>query len=69
MNSSLNRRTFLRSLGICMALPALESLAPRALAAASAKAPIRMAFLYVPNGANMREWTPTITGGRRKSMR
>lgn len=62
MNSSLNRRTFLRSLGICMALPALESLAPRALAAASTKAPIRMAFLYVPNGANMREWTPTETG-------
>ena len=45
-----------------MALPALESLAPRALAAASAKAPVRMAFLYVPNGANMREWTPTEVG-------
>ncbi len=44
-----------------MALPMLETMAPRALAA-SAKAPVRMAFLYVPNGANMREWTPTETG-------
>ncbi len=62
MNQPLNRRTFLRGIGISMALPMLETMAPRALAAAAAKAPVRMAFLYVPNGANMREWTPTEVG-------
>src|SRR5690349_13896610 len=59
----LNRRTFLRGLGVTMALPLLEAMAPRAVAAAaSAKAPVRMAFIYVPNGVNMREWTPSTTG-------
>ncbi len=62
MNQPLSRRTFLRGLGISMALPMLETMAPRALATATAKAPVRMAFLYVPNGANMREWTPTDVG-------
>lgn len=57
---SLGRRAFLRGLGATVALPFLETLAPRALAASSR--PVRMAFLYVPNGANMREWTPATTG-------
>jgi Protein of unknown function (DUF1552) len=57
----LNRRTFLRGLGVTMALPLLEAMAPRALAAAG-KSPVRMAFIYVPNGVNMREWTPSATG-------
>ena len=45
-----------------MALPFLEAMLPKAMAAASSKAPVRMAFLYVPNGMNMREWTPAQTG-------
>jgi hypothetical protein len=49
-----------------MALPILQSLAPRSLAAAVAasvaKAPVRMAFIYVPNGVNLMEWTPKETG-------
>ena len=56
-----------------MALPILQSLAPRGLAAsvagatsslggAAAKAPVRMAFIYVPNGVNIAEWTPKQTG-------
>lgn len=59
---SIARRTFLRGLGATVALPFLQSLAPRSLAAASAKAPVRMGFLYVPNGVNMQEWTPEKTG-------
>ncbi len=31
-------------------------------AAAEGKAPVRMAFLFVPNGAHMPDWTPTDTG-------
>ena len=43
-----------------MALPFLEAMLPRGAAAAATagRAPIRTAFLYVPNGVNMTEWTP-----------
>lgn len=60
-----SRRSFLRGLGTLIALPALESLAPaRALAAAgaAAKAPVRMAFFFVPNGVHMQDWTPATAG-------
>ena len=33
-----------------------------ARAAALAKKPLRMAFLYVPNGAHMQDWTPKEQG-------
>jgi len=61
------RRTFLRGIGTAIALPVLESMVPlRALAAGAAdKAkplPKRMAFVYVPNGANMADWTPKTVG-------
>jgi len=62
------RRTFLRGLGATVALPMLEAMAPPARllaqgagAIAPAK-PLRMAFIYVPNGANMDDWTPARTG-------
>ncbi len=63
----LPRRTFLKGLGTAIALPVMESLLPRGLAAAEAlaggkAAPRRMAFVYVPNGANMADWTPAATG-------
>jgi hypothetical protein len=58
---ALNRRTFLRGLGAAVALPYLDSMTP-AFAAKSAKAPVRMAFVYVPNGMDMRNWTPDHEG-------
>lgn len=62
-DSTTHRRTFLRGLGTALALPALSSLLPRgARAAAAAKPPQRMAFLYVPNGVHMEDWTPTAEG-------
>ena len=63
-NSSLNRRQLLRGFGTVLALPWLESLAPRAVRAAAAKAatPMRAAWLYVPNGVNVQEWMPTGEG-------
>lgn len=46
-----------------LALPALESLSPRGFAAAkSTRPPVRMAFLYIPNGVNVDEWMPTGEG-------
>lgn len=60
----LSRRTVLKGFGTVLALPMLEAMMPLAsLAAPSArKAPTRMAFLYVPNGVNMSEWTPAAEG-------
>ena len=55
-HSSLNRRHFLRGIGACLALPAFES---NAVAAPSGNAaPIRMAFLQVPNGTIPSAWWP-----------
>lgn len=62
-NPPLNRRTFLHGLGVTMALPFLEAMLPRtASAAATAHAPIRTAFFYVPNGVNTTDWTPKQFG-------
>ena len=65
----LNRRHFLRGLGVCLALPAFESILPLRTfgalpqpATTASGAPLRMAFLYVPNGVNTREWRPTGSG-------
>ena len=57
---SLSRRALLRGFGTAVALPFLDSMSP-ALAAAK-KAPVRMAFLYVPNGIIMKDWTPSGEG-------
>jgi hypothetical protein len=72
---ALNRRQFLRGLGVCMTLPMFESLAPTVLkanavpgaaglpmAATATGAPLRMAFVYFPNGAHQDYWWPTGSG-------
>ena len=63
------RRTFLRGLGTTIALPLLEAMASPVrllgetrVAGVRPDRPLRMAFLYVPNGANMADWTPRQTG-------
>src|SRR5688572_1984362 len=61
-NWQIPRRTFLKGVGTAMALPLLESMAPAAVTAAPQSAPRRMAFVYVPNGANMADWTPKEVG-------
>ena len=59
----LPRRTFLKGMGAAVALPMLDAMTP-ALAAAgrAAKAPVRVAFTYVPNGIVMNDWTPSAAG-------
>src|SRR6202034_1656688 len=61
---TLSRRTILRGVGTAIALPWLEAMTPGSLRAASSatKAPTRMAFVYVPNGVHMPDWTPRATG-------
>ncbi|HUS36985.1 MAG TPA: DUF1552 domain-containing protein [Verrucomicrobiae bacterium] len=61
-NWQIPRRTFLKGLGTAMALPLLEAMPPAVAAAASKGAPRRMAFVYVPNGANMADWRPKNFG-------
>ncbi|HEY2951403.1 MAG TPA: DUF1552 domain-containing protein [Verrucomicrobiae bacterium] len=71
--ASLSRRRFLRGLGACVALPAFESVRPFGLLAAESKAaaklatsatgaPLRMAFVYFPNGAIQPNWWPKGEG-------
>ncbi|MCC6590487.1 MAG: DUF1552 domain-containing protein [Bryobacterales bacterium] len=59
--SKLSRRTLLRGAGVTLGLPWLESLGAAANAP-SAKPPVRMAFLYLPNGVNVRSWFPETPG-------
>ena len=63
-----SRRGFLRGLGAAVALPALESFRPllaagaeRAIATTASGAPLRMAYLYIPNGVNLDLWRPKGT--------
>ena len=62
--SRLNRRTVLHGAGVSLALPWLESLAPRVAAGSVAVAapPQRMAFMFVPNGVHLSAWTPQRFG-------
>src|SRR6185295_8454872 len=64
MSKPISRRAVLRGLGVAVALPALEAMAPlRAFAdGAKGKPPLRMAFLSVPNGVNNTPWFPKDTG-------
>ncbi|HZZ78298.1 MAG TPA: DUF1552 domain-containing protein [Gemmataceae bacterium] len=64
MSQLLSRRTVLKGLGASIALPWLEAMGPFQAWASQApnRVPTRMAFVYVPNGKNMNEWTPNVEG-------
>jgi Protein of unknown function (DUF1552) len=57
----LSRRTVLRGLGASIALPWLDAMRP-ALAASEADPPLRLAFVYIPNGVIPGDWAPKGTG-------
>lgn len=70
---SLSRRTLLRGLGACIALPALASMpgvraltaeagSAGRLAVTASGAPLRSVFVYFPNGAIPAEWWPKGEG-------
>jgi len=59
-NKAIDRRTLLRGFGAALALPLLDSMIP-ARAAASAR-PIRLGFVYTPNGMIPKGWLPATEG-------
>jgi hypothetical protein len=61
MNQHFSRRTFLRGVGVSMALPWLESLPVwgdeiTSTAQSASSAPVRVAVLFAGNGFHSREW-------------
>jgi hypothetical protein len=60
----LPRRTFLRGLGVTLALPLLDAMLPAQtlLKKTAAAASPRIGFVYVPHGAIMDKWTPAAEG-------
>ncbi len=65
----MNRRGFLRGMGAAVGLPALEifrpvmaqTARPVTMATTASGAPLRMAYLYIPNGVNLAHWRPNGT--------
>ena len=66
MTNHISRRAVLRGLGAALALPSLEVMSPATslfgAEAAASLAPRRMAFIFVPNGIHMPDWTPQEVG-------
>ena len=58
----LSRRSVLRGLGACIALPLLECMAPAVAQAALGGPPRRVVWVYMPNGMDMENWTPKANG-------
>src|SRR5207247_8077169 len=61
---ALHRRTFLRGMGVTIALPLLDAMIPAfsVLARTPARPVKRLGFIYTPNGATMSAWTPAGEG-------
>jgi hypothetical protein len=57
---ALPRRSFLRGVGVTVALPLLDAMIPALSAAPSS--PRRLGFVYIPNGAVMSKWLPAGAG-------
>jgi hypothetical protein len=55
--SPVDRRSFLKGVGVSLALPFLDSLA-WAAGAGSSKPPVRLAFMYMPHGVIMDQFWP-----------
>jgi hypothetical protein len=60
----LSRRTFLRGVGVTLALPLLDSMIPAATVFGQtvAKPRTRFGAIYFPHGAIMPQWTPAAEG-------
>jgi hypothetical protein len=60
---ALSRRSVLMGLGAAISLPFLDAMVPAFAKSAFADgAPVRLAWFYVPNGIDMRHWTPDTEG-------
>lgn len=63
-HARVTRRTALRGLGVSLGLPLLDSIAPKVAMAGgtTASPPVRSAFIFVPNGVHLPDWTPAEEG-------
>jgi len=60
---ALSRRSILKGLGAAISLPVLDAMCPALRASAvPGGSPVRLAWFYVPNGIDMRHWTPGDEG-------
>jgi Protein of unknown function (DUF1552) len=59
---ALARRTFLKGVGAAIGLPFLDAMTPAFAASQVPGRPVRAAWFYVPNGIDMRHWTPPEEG-------
>ena len=59
---SLSRRMVLKGIGTTIALPFLDAMTPAFAGPAASAAPVRLAWFYLPNGIDMRHWTPGTEG-------
>jgi Protein of unknown function (DUF1552) len=65
MAGKISRRTLLRGAGAAISLPWLESIAhggPAPAGQSLSEPPLRMAFLFIPNGLRPDYWTPAGDG-------
>ncbi len=58
----VSRRSVLRGTGAMLGLPLLDVMAPRARAADVGKPPVRLAWVFFPNGTNPAKWQPKTLG-------
>ena len=65
----LSRRSLLRGLGVTVGLPFLDAMQPALAAPAKTDKPVRMMFMYVPNGIDMPNWNPDYDGQLRELPR
>ena len=64
LRKPMRRRTFLTGLGASISLPILDAMTPAlgALSKPGSKMPLRVGYVYSPNGIIKERWRPTIAG-------
>ena len=64
LRKPMPRRTFLTGLGASISLPILDAMTPAlgALSKPGSKMPLRVGYVYSPNGMIKERWRPTIAG-------
>ena len=58
----ISRRTVLRGAGAALGLPALELMSQGSLRAGKSESPVRLAWVFFPNGTNPERWMPEKSG-------
>src|ERR1035438_4350193 len=51
-------------IGVALGLPFLDAMTPAFASTVSSSQPVRLAWFYLPNGIDMRNWTPATDRNR-----